>query len=65
MDASESLPPYEDIPKYGRLVLLSDFLEPLEDLNRAIGCLPTGHPGHVLQMLDPAGGFAVPWADKV
>ncbi len=52
---SESLPPYEDIPKYGRLVLLSDFMEPLEDLNRAIGVFADrGVQGHVLQILDPA-----------
>ncbi len=55
MDVSESLPPYEDIPKYGRLVLLSDFLEPLEDINRAIGLFADrGVHGHVLQILDPA-----------
>jgi len=54
-DASESLPPYENIPKYGRLVLLSDFMEPLEDLNRAIGMFANqGVQGHVLQILDPA-----------
>ena len=53
--ASESLPPYEDIPKYGRLVLLSDFMESLEDLSRAIGVFADrGVQGHVLQILDPA-----------
>ena len=53
--ASESLPPYQNIPKYGRLVLLSDFMEPLEDLNRAIGVFANrGVQGHVLQILDPA-----------
>ena len=55
MDKSESLPPCEDLPKYSRLVLLSDFLEPLEDLNRAIGVFADqGVQGHVLQILDPA-----------
>ncbi len=53
--AFESLPPYEDIPKYGRLVLLSDFLEPLEDLKRVVGVFADrGVRGHVLQILDPA-----------
>ena len=53
--SSYSLPPREYIPKYSRLVLLSDFIEPLVDLNRAIGFFSDlGVQGHVLQILDPA-----------
>ena len=51
----ESLPPYEPVPKYGRLVLMSDFMEPLEDINRSLGMFADrGVHGHVLQILDPA-----------
>jgi uncharacterized protein (DUF58 family) len=50
-----SLPPYEPVPRHGRLVLISDFLEPLDEINRIIGIFADrGVSGHLLQILDPA-----------
>lgn len=50
-----SVPPFEPVPRYGHLVLISDFLEPLEDLHAAIsGFVDRGVKGHLLQILDPA-----------
>jgi len=50
-----SLPPFEPLPRYGRVVLISDFLESLDDLRRAIGLLADrGVDGYVLQILDPS-----------
>lgn len=54
-DTAISLPPFEPIPSHGRVVLMSDFLEPLEDINRTIGALADrGVDGHILQIIDPA-----------
>ncbi len=50
-----SLPPYEPVPRHGRLVLISDFLEPLSEINKIIGIFADrGVGGHLLQVLDPA-----------
>jgi uncharacterized protein (DUF58 family) len=50
-----SLPPFEPLPRYGRVVLMSDFLEPLEDIRRTVGLLADrGVDGYVLQILDPS-----------
>ncbi len=52
---SQSLPPFEPVPSHGRVVLMSDFLEPLDDINRAVGALADrGVDGHILQIVDPA-----------
>ena len=51
----ESLPPFEPIPRYGQVVMISDFLEPLEILHKAIAqFVDRGVKGHLLQILDPA-----------
>jgi len=50
-----SLPPFEQVPKHGRVVLISDFLEPLEEINHAVGVFSNrGVDGYILQVLDPA-----------
>ncbi|MFP6733943.1 MAG: DUF58 domain-containing protein [Rhodospirillales bacterium] len=50
-----SLPPFEPLPRYGRAVFLSDFLEPKETLYKAIGRFADrGVDGHIVQILDPA-----------
>ena len=50
-----SLPPFEPLPRYGRAVFISDFLEPKEDLYKAIGRFADrGVDGHIVQILDPA-----------
>lgn len=51
----ESLPAFELLPRYGRVVLMGDFLSPLEDVRRAIGAFADlGVRGYLLQILDPA-----------
>ena len=50
-----SLPPFEPLPRYGRAVFISDFLEPKETLFKAIGRFADrGVDGHIVQILDPA-----------
>ncbi len=50
-----SLPAFETLPRYGRVVLIGDFLSPLEDLRRAIAAYANqGVHGHLVQVLDPA-----------
>jgi uncharacterized protein (DUF58 family) len=50
-----SLPPFEPLPRYGRAVFISDFLEPRDALYKAIGRFADrGVDGHIVQILDPA-----------
>jgi hypothetical protein len=45
----------QSLPRHARLVLISDFFIPLEDLrDRLRGFLAMGVRGHLLQVLDPA-----------
>ena len=51
----ESLPVFEPLPRYARIVMIGDFLAPLDEINSIIGGF-AGHGvrGHLLQVLDPA-----------
>jgi uncharacterized protein (DUF58 family) len=50
-----SVPSYEPIARYARVVMISDFLSPLEELQSAIEAYSSqGVRGHVIQVLDPA-----------
>ena len=51
----EGLPPETKLPRHAQVVLIGDFLSPLEEVQRAVGQL-AGVPvrGHILQVLDPA-----------
>lgn len=50
-----SLPVFEALPRYGRLVLIGDFLSPLDEIREAIGFFANqGIRGHLVQVLDPA-----------
>ncbi len=45
----------QSLPRHGQVVLIGDFLTPLEDLTRIIGgYAAVGVRGHLLQVLDPA-----------
>jgi uncharacterized protein (DUF58 family) len=49
------LPAIEPLPRAGQLVLIGDFLEPLEATNRIIGGYAAASvDGHLLQIVDPA-----------
>ncbi len=52
---AESLPPMQALPRHARVVLLSDFLTPLDRLrDRLRRFVGLGVRGHLLQILDPA-----------
>lgn len=54
-DAQASLPANELLPRYGRLVMIGDFLSPLDDIRGAIGAFANlGVRGYLMQILDPA-----------
>lgn len=50
-----TIPPPGRAPRHAEIVLVSDFLMPLEDIDTALrGLAATGASGHLLQVLDPA-----------
>jgi uncharacterized protein (DUF58 family) len=50
-----SLPAFERVPRYGRIVMIGDFLSPLDEVRRAISAFADhGVNGYLLQILDPA-----------
>jgi uncharacterized protein (DUF58 family) len=54
-DRPESLPVFEPLPRAAQLVLIGDFLSPLEAVNTAIARFAAaGLKGHLLQVVDPA-----------
>lgn len=54
-DGSPSLPSAEQLPRYSRVVLISDFLSPPAELAAALKRLNgVGIRGHLLQIIDPA-----------
>jgi len=51
----DSLPTFEPLPRAGQLVLIGDFLSPLETVNVAVTRFAAaGLKGHMLQVSDPA-----------
>ena len=49
------LPVFEPLPRAGQLVLIGDFLAPLDTINEAVARFAgTGLKGHLLQIVDPA-----------
>lgn len=51
----ESLPAFEPLPRAAQLVLIGDFLSPLDTVNTAIARFAAaGLRGHLLQVVDPA-----------
>ncbi len=49
------LPAFEPLPRYARVVLIGDFLAPLDDVGKAIQPYAShGVRGHMVQILDPA-----------
>lgn len=52
---TDSLPDPEPLPRFGRVVLVSDFLSPPDDVQKALHRLSgLGVMGHLLQVIDPA-----------
>jgi uncharacterized protein (DUF58 family) len=60
-----TLPPAVGVPRHARVVLIGDFLGPLDDIRACVGALsgvPVG--GHILQVLDPAEAL-LPYEGRV
>ena len=59
------LPPDAPLPRYARLVLIGDFLSPLETIRASVGALASlPVHGHLLQVLDPAEAL-LPYSGRV
>ena len=55
VDTDLSLPPPEPLPRYSRVVLISDFLSPPVEIEKSLKRLSgVGIRGHLLQIIDPA-----------
>jgi uncharacterized protein (DUF58 family) len=53
--AEPSLAPIQPLPRFARMVLISDFFTPLDQLRERLrGFVAMGVRGHLLQVLDPA-----------
>lgn len=64
-DEPPSLPLHEILPKHAQLVLIGDFLEPIEKLDAMIKHFAgQGVTGHLVQVLDPAEE-TLPYAGRV
>jgi uncharacterized protein (DUF58 family) len=51
----DGLPPPQSLPRYAQVVLIGDFLSPIDEVQAALGRLSgAGVHGHLLQVLDPA-----------
>lgn len=63
--ASLGLPQFEPLPRAGQLVLIGDFLAPLERINATVAQFAgAGLKGHLLQIADPAEE-ELPFAGRV
>jgi uncharacterized protein (DUF58 family) len=63
--AGASLPDYEPLPRHAQIVLIGDFLSPLDEVHAAIARFAAvGLRGHMLQILDPAEE-TLPFAGRV
>ncbi len=63
--AAPSLPAFAPLPRHARLVLVGDFLSPLEEIDRNLRRLADrGVRGHLVQVVDPAEE-TLPFAGRV
>jgi len=63
--SSDGLPPQTMLPRHARVVLMGDFLSPLEEVRATVGrlaAIPVS--GHLLQVLDPAEAV-LPYSGRV
>lgn len=64
-DAAANVPPLEPLPRYAHLVMISDFLGPMDDIEAAVGTYAArGLAGHLVQVLDPAEE-SLPFAGRI
>ena len=63
--ADGGLPPFAPLPRHARLVLVGDFLAPLDDTAAAVRALAARAVGcHLMQVLDPAE-MSLPFSGRV
>jgi uncharacterized protein (DUF58 family) len=63
--AAGGMPPAMPLPRYARVILIGDFLAPLESLHDAVGRYAAqGVEGHLLLLLDPAE-LTLPFTGRV
>ncbi|MGE5545563.1 MAG: DUF58 domain-containing protein [Solirubrobacterales bacterium] len=64
-ESTASLPAAADLPRHAEVVLVSDFLSPLDEIDAAVRRLASaGATGHLLQVLDPAEE-TLPYAGRI
>ncbi len=64
-DERDNLPAAQQLPRYARIVMVSDFFTALDDLkSRLRGYVGLGVRGHLLQVIDPAEE-ALPFSGRV
>ena len=64
-DAGGGLPAVEPLPRHGQIVLIGDFLAPLDEIEAMVARFAAQRPqGHLLQVLDP-GEETLPFAGRV
>ncbi len=62
---SGGMPPATPLPRHARIVLIGDFLSPLDDIRAVVGALAAiPVSGHLLQVLDPAEAL-LPYSGRV
>ncbi len=62
---SGGLPPQAPLPRHARVVLVGDFLSPLDSIGRMVGAMAAiPVQGHLLQVLDPAEAL-LPYTGRV
>ncbi len=63
--ADTGLPPRAELPRHARVVLVGDFLGPLDDIRASVAALAAiPVSGHLMQVLDPAE-LALPYSGRV
>ncbi len=64
-DPAANFPPILPLPRSAQVAIMSDFLAPLEDIDRMVrGYAERGVKGHLLQVLDPAE-ISLPYQGRV
>ena len=64
-DKDPGLPPFKPLPRFAHLVLIGDFLAPIEEIQAAVERhAARGVMGHLLQVLDPAEE-SLPYSGRV
>ncbi len=65
LQGGDGVPPFAPLPRYARLLLIGDFLAPLDEIQASVSALAAiPVSGHLLQVLDPAETL-LPYSGRV